>query len=132
MRQWCGIWNCDGRTWRSVGSKACGDSEMSRHEIIVVYKGALSTKLMSLIKFNDGFVNWGFWKRVGNKTHNDIVTWWWTCELTQTWIKQKGNGEMRVKCLCKTWEMVRFGCKDVPKHGNDNEAWESKPCQSHR
>ncbi len=37
--------------------KLFGDSEMSRHEIIVVYEEALSTKLMSLIKFNDGFVN---------------------------------------------------------------------------
>jgi hypothetical protein len=44
------MWNCDGRTWRSVGSKAFGDSEMSRHEIIVVYEEALSTKLMSFDK----------------------------------------------------------------------------------
>jgi hypothetical protein len=57
------MWNCGGRPWRSVGGKAFGDSEMSRHEIIVVYEEALSTKLMSLIKFNDGFVNWGFWKK---------------------------------------------------------------------
>lgn len=72
------MWNCDGRTWRSVGGKAFGDNEMSRRETIVLCEKALSTKLvamtimledmmgtklMSMIKLIDGFVNWGFWKK---------------------------------------------------------------------
>jgi hypothetical protein len=95
----------------------------------IMLEDMMGTKIMSVIKLIDGFVNWGFSRKVGNKTHNDIVTWWWTCELKQTCIKQRGDGEMRLRCLCKTWEMLRCACKDVAKHGSDNEAWESKPCR---